>query len=169
MISGSTIGAIVGACIAGLWGIAGAVALSGRSRAFAALLSCAVSAGIVMGLLHHAPRAAVGVFHGGIYGIAVTAEGMGIAVAIPLLKRLNRPHLLMPAISFLVGLHFLGLWQATGLIRFVLVAVGICLVAAWGALLAAPRRSMKASTVQAVVAFGTALVLWAAAFFSMVF
>jgi hypothetical protein len=55
-------------------------------------------------------------------GIAIAFEVAAILATIWLLRRFALSHFLMPAIGFIVGLHFLGLWKATDLWVFVWTA-----------------------------------------------
>lgn len=89
-------------------------------------------AGIVGGLLfvgaairivRRSPRG--GRFDGRWYLGAVVAEVVAIGLAQSWLVRHHRENLLFPTVGIIVGVHFLGLWRAMGLRRFVALAGGL--------------------------------------------
>lgn len=155
-MTGEQIGILIGVIAGGGWAVAGASALEGRARVIAVLGSLGLT--VLLGLVTaDLPSAAMtGRFDGGIYGIAVTAETIAILGAVALLRRSARQDWLPPVIAVIVGLHFLGLWRATGSLVFVALAAGLCAVGIAGSLVPAPRRLL-------VVGFGCAAALWAAA------
>jgi hypothetical protein len=160
-VNGATIGSMVGAGFGGLWAVAGAFGLPVRARMPAIFLALAVTAGLIAASVSiPAPGGGSGIFDGAVYGIAVAAESIAIAVAAIVLRR--RRELLMPAIGFIVGLHFIGLWKATTLTLFLAVAAGMC-AASLGSLLVPERSGGGFGARQAVAGFGCAVVLWAAA------
>jgi hypothetical protein len=155
-MTGEQIGILIGVIAGAGWALAGAAALEGQARAFAVFgaLGLSVLLGVATADL---PSAAMsGRFDGGIYGVAVTAETIAILGAVALLRRWARQDWLPPVIAVIVGLHFLGLWRATGSLVFVALAAGLCVVGIAGSLVPASRRLL-------VVGFGCAAALWAAA------
>ncbi len=104
-------------------------------------------------------------FRGDVDGIAVTFEVMGIIAAVWLLRRLGRARFLLPAIGFIVGLHFIGLWRATDLSVFVWVAAAMCLIC--GLAVFAPE-TRTIDTRRVIAGFGSALVRWAAGFATLI-
>jgi hypothetical protein len=110
-VNGATIGVVFGCA----WGIAGATALLAPWHSWAIGSSIGISIVLVVALSLAQRRRASGTFRGRIYGIAVVFEVVAIVATIWLLKLVGLPHLVMPAIGFIVGLHFLGLWKATDL------------------------------------------------------
>lgn len=158
-MTGQQIGDLIGVIAGGIWALAGSTVLSGRSRAIAVVVSLAAT--ILLGLaIGRLPSAGMadhpGRFDGGIYALAVGAEMIAILAAVALLHRLARQDWLPPVIAVIVGLHFLGLWRATGEVACVALAAGLCLVGFAGLWVPASVRLL-------VVGFGAALVLWAPA------
>lgn len=159
-MSGAAIGAMVGAGFGGLWAIAGALGLPAKARMPAIFLSLAVTGALAAAAAAiPGPGAGSGIFDGTVYGIAVAAESIAIAVAATVLRR--RRDFLLPAIGFIVGLHFIGLWKATTLTLFLAVAAGMCAVCLGSLLL--ERGSGELGPRQAAAGFGCAMVLWASA------
>jgi hypothetical protein len=160
-VNGAAIGAMVGAGFGGLWAVAGSLGLPGRARMPAIVLSLAVTAGLVAAAALAPGRSGgSGTFDGTVYGIAVAAESIAIAAAAALLRQ--RRDLLLPAVGFIVGLHFIGLWKATALTLFLAVAGGMCAVSL-GSLLLRQRGSAGFAPRQAAAGLGCAIVLWASA------
>jgi len=74
----------------------------------------------------------------------------------------------MPAIGFIVGLHFLGLWKATDLRVFRWTAVAMCLVCGIAAFLPSATPNGNVDLRRAVTGLGCALVLWGASAWGLV-
>lgn len=151
-MSGDQIGTLVGVSFAWCWGVVGSIALPSPWRAAGLIGSTHISALLAAAALHfsfHSARE----FNGPIYGIAVTAEVVAIATAGALLTRARRQSLIPPAVAAIVGLHFIGLWRATGNIIFVWIAGALCVVGLTGA--AVPKAARMP-----VAGLGSALVLW---------
>jgi hypothetical protein len=153
------IGAVVGVTFGSAWGIAGAMGLKRRWRLWAVALSVGISATLVAALSISESKAQAGTFRGNVYGFAATFEVVAIVAAVPLLRRHGRSDLLMPVIGLIVGLHFLGLWQATDLVRFVWVALAMCFLCGLAAFIPVNEH---ANARWVLAGFGSALVLWAA-------
>jgi hypothetical protein len=155
-----TLGALIGVVFGCAWGIAGASGLRGRGMPAAMLFVLAVSAALVAALLRVPAHGSVGTFRGSVYGVAVALESIGIIVAVALLRRFDHATFMMPVVGFIVGLHFVGLWRATDLRLFAWVAVAICVVCAFAAMLP-PDGATDGRRVFAGI--GCAVVLWTAA------
>ena len=161
-MDGPAIGAIVGVTFGGAWGIAGATALPHPWQAWAIGSSIGISAVLIVALaLPHEQRQS-GTFRGDTYAMAVAFEAVAIFATIWLLKRFALSQLLLPAIGFIVGLHFLGLWKATNLRVFLWTALAMCIVCGLAALLPGARENGNVDTRRVVVGLGNALVLWGA-------
>ena len=152
-MTGLQIGLLIGSVAGCGWAFAGASALPRAARGGAFLAAGVIGAALAAATMRMPARAVTGTFDGAVYGIAVTAETVGIIVTALVLRRLGRGDWLAPAVAILVGLHFLGLWRATARATFIAVALGMCLVGAVG--LAVPRRQRLA-----VTGIGCALALW---------
>ena len=161
-MDGPAIGAIVGVTFGGVWGIAGATALPHPWQAWAIGSSIGISAVLIVALaLPHEQRQS-GTFCRDTYAMAVAFEAVAIFATIWLLKRFALSQLLLPAIGFIVGLHFLGLWKATNLRVFLWMALAMCIVCGLAALLPGARENGDVDTRRVVVGLGSALVLWGA-------
>jgi hypothetical protein len=62
------------------------------------------------------------------YVVAVVAELVAIAVAQAWLAGQGRTDLLFPVVGVIVGLHFIGLWKAIGLTRFLALAAAMVVI-----------------------------------------
>jgi hypothetical protein len=103
-----------------------------------------------------------GTFRGQVYGVAVVLDGMGIVMAAGLLRHFSLSQFLFPAIGFVVGLHFIGLWRATDLSLFLWTAGALCIVCAVAAFLPGFTENGGIDVRQVVAGLGCALVLWTA-------
>jgi len=163
-VNGATIGAVIGAVFGSLWSIAGATALPRRWRACTGALGIGISTVLVGALVEFGARGRPGKFDGEVYGYAVLLEVACIVAAIAVLRRTARMQMAPSAIAFIVGLHFLGLWKATGSSTFIWVAAAICFLSAWSVLLQGPRQAGDGTDPRrALVGLGCAVVLWLAA------
>jgi len=59
----------------------------------------------------------------------------------------------LQALGVIIGLHFIGLWKASGMARFLGIAAAMTIVSLAACALPPPLRDM-------VTGFGNALVLW---------
>jgi hypothetical protein len=160
-------GAIIGAVFGCAWGIAGAMALPTPWRAWTTGFCIGVS--FVLTLAHALPHKhrSLDVFRGRIYGMTVAFQVAAIFATIWLLRQLALPRLLMPAIGFIVGLHFLGLWKATHLRVFLGTALTMCVVCAVAVLLPGAPENGNVDLRRFVTGLGSALVLWGASAWSL--
>ena len=163
-MNGATIGAVFGCA----WGIAGATGLVAPWHAWAIGSSIGISIVLVVVLSLPEERRTSGIFRGRIYGTAVVCEVVAIVACVWLLKLFGLLHLLMPAIGFIVGLHFLGLWKATDLRVFRWTAVAMCLVCGIAAFLPSATPNGNVDLRRAVTGLGCALVLWGASAWGLV-
>lgn len=159
-MSGDQIGTIVGVAFGCAWGIAGSLPLPAVWRIAGILGSIAASAILIL-LVRSAPASTGGHFNGAIYGIAVTAEFVAIAIAGVVLNRMKKSSFIPPAVASIVGLHFIGLWLATGNTRFLWLAGILCAIGLGAATMGKAARLP-------VAGIGSALALWAAALSTLV-
>ena len=158
-----SLGPVIGVAFGCAWGVAGASALPRPWQAWAIGSSIGISVVLILALaLPHRQRLPV-TFRGHVYGIAIAFEVAAILATICLLRLFARPHFLMPAIGFIVGLHFLGLWKATDLQVFLWTALALCIVCGLAAFLPGATENGDVNVRQAVAGLGSALVLWGAA------
>jgi hypothetical protein len=159
-MDGSAIGSLVGAGFGCAWALAGAAPLKPPLRIAAILAGLAVTSGLVAMAIHHTPTSA-GSFGGAIYGAAVLFELVAITTAATLLRRRGRSALLPSAVATIVGLHFVGLWLATGNAVFAWLALALVCVGFGSACVPREWRLTTAG-------FGSALCLWASVWATMV-
>lgn len=95
------------------------------------------------------------------YLVAVVLEIAAIYVASILLPRLGLQAFFLQAVGIIVGLHFLGLWSATGSRRFIGIAVVMCAVSGVAILL--PQTFHLVHLRDAATGLGNAWVLWVGA------
>lgn len=158
-MDGATIGALIGVAFGCIWGLGGASSLPRPWREWAMGISLGISLALVIALvMPHAPRQSAA-FRGRIYGIAVAFEVIAIFTTAWVLKSFCLPQFLLPALGFIVGLHFIGLWRATGLVLFLWTAIAMCAVCVFAAFLPTATR-WGISPKAAVSGLGCAIVLW---------
>ena len=154
------IGPVVGVAFGCAWGVAGATALPPPWQAWGIGSSIAISAVLIVALTLPHKQRHLGTFRGHIYGIAVAFEVAAIFGTIWLLRQFALSQFLLPAIAFIVGLHFLGLWKATDLRVFLWTALAMCFVCGVAALLPGATANGNLDVRRVVTGLGTALVLW---------
>jgi hypothetical protein len=164
-MEGSTLGAIICAAFGGIWGIVGAFGLPQPWRAWVLGLSITVTTILIAAIAMHHMTSQSSTFRGDVYSAAVAFEVVGIIATVWLLRRLGRRQFILPAIGFVVGLHFLGLWRATDLFVFVWTAIGMCVVAVIAA--SVPDSSIDGVLRRAIAGLGLATVLWTASTFGL--
>ena len=157
-----TIGSVVGVVAGCVWGIGGAIGLPRPWQAWAVGSSIGISVVLIAALAMTYGRRQLGTFRPSIYGMAVAFETGAIFTAIWLLERLRLPQFLLPAIGFIVGLHFLGLWKATDLRVFLWIALVMCIVCGLAAFLPGVTKTGDVDLRTVVAGLGSALVLWGA-------
>jgi hypothetical protein len=163
-MNGATMGAMFGCA----WGIAGATALTAPWRVWAIGSSIGISVALIFALALVDRRRTAAVFRGRLYGMSVAVEVVAIVGAVWLLKQLGLPELIMPAIGFIVGLHFLGLWKSTDLRVFLWTALAMCLVCGMAGFLPGAMANTNVDLRRVVTGLGSALVLWGASAWSSV-
>jgi hypothetical protein len=153
-------GLIVPILFACIWSVMGVSALPIALHMPGIAGSLAVSAILTIAVLQ-APLRAAGRFDSAIFGMAVMFEAAAIVAAVILLNRTHEESFIPPAIAAIVGLHFIGLWRATGDFIFVWVATAMCAVGLAAALSPLPARAP-------VAGLGSAVALWGAAVVTLV-
>src|SRR5215469_1141694 len=151
-MSGDQIGMIIGAAFGCAWGIAGAVTLRSPRRETLVIVSFAISFLLIRATL--SATLPMSHFNGTPYGIAVGLEAVAIAIAAITLNGTGNASFVPPVVAAIVGLHFIGLWLATGKVVFLGTTVALCAVAVAGVFSPAPARLP-------VTGLGSALALWA--------
>ncbi len=149
------IGRLIGLSFGVLWLLVGAAALlrldGGLAAAVAAagLLAFAIAAWRVVRRRQKNRR-----FVRSIYIAAVAAEVAALWIAQRWLSAHGRQDLLFPVVGVIVGLHFIGLWAATGANRFLWLTGAMLAINA--AAIAAP---LGPAARQMVAGFGSSLAL----------
>lgn len=153
----NSIGAIIVACFAVLWVIAGTRQLGWRWFVPLLMTSLFISGILIFaaGFIPYAARG--GRFDGRIYGIFVTLEVIAIVTAVVLLNRIGAKQYLIPVIALIVGAHFFGMVPALHSNDFWWVGGAMCLL---------PILTMSILPQRAwppVVGLGCAVILWLSA------
>jgi hypothetical protein len=166
-MNGRSVGAVVGAAFGCAWGVAGATALPVSWRVWGVVVSIGIFAALTAAhALSRTPRASR-IFRGRVYGIAVGLEVVGIILVGWMLQHFSLSRFLLPAIGFVVGLHFIGLWKATDLSLFSWTAIAMCLVCIVAAFLPGTTVTGGLDMRRIVTGLGCALVLWIASTISL--
>jgi len=154
------IGATVGLFFGGLWCVLGSQALPQHWQLPVLVAGWLVTLLLVLRLWWRPSFGAGGgaIFRQRTYLIAVTLEVVALVVANNFLPKVGLGDELIPVVGIIVGLHFIGLWQATRLRRFLGIAFAMCVVSAFSALL--PSLLGNFDPRIAACGFGNALVLW---------
>ncbi|HEY8949779.1 MAG TPA: hypothetical protein VIM56_12910 [Rhizomicrobium sp.] len=96
------------------------------------------------------------------YLLAVAFEVAAIVLFTNLAPKYGWQDQLIPVVGIIVGLHFIGLWRATMMTRFLWIAGGMVAISAASAFL--PHAWNGLDPRDAACGFGNALVLWFGAF-----
>lgn len=153
---------MIGTAFGGLWAAMGALALPRAWTPWAAGAAVTVALILLGRLWFSAAVESGGLFRRHAYWVAVVLEVAALVAAGHFLPRYGLQAYFVPAIGIIVGLHFIGLWKATGNTVFVWIAGAMCAVSAAAAALPdAPIGSLNARALFA--SYGNALVLWVAA------
>jgi hypothetical protein len=152
-------GGIIGATAGCAWGIVGAMGLPEPWRTSTACLGVGISAALIVALVKSRAAQKSQTFRGSIYAASVAFEAIAIFAAVSLLRRFALPQFIVPAVGIIVGFHFIGLWKATDLSKFLWIAVAMCAVCAFSLLLPG-GEDFGIGARQAVAGLGCAVVLW---------
>ena len=156
------VGATLGLCFAGLWSVLGALALQNGLRGAAMAAGLVISAYLILRLWRSRAQANEGtaMFRRRAYAVAVVLEIAALYAVALLLPRYGLRAWMIPAVGVVVGLHFIGLWKASGHARFLWIAG--CMTAVSVLSLALPPTPLlfAANARDAVCGYGNALVLW---------
>lgn len=153
---------MIGTGFGGFWAIMGALALPRAFTTWAAAGAAALTLILLGRLWLSAAPQRSGFFRRSAYRVAVVLEIVALVAAGYLLPRSGLAAYLVPVIGIIVGLHFIGLWRASGNRIFLLIAGAMCAVSAVAmALPAAPAGFLNARALFA--SYGNALVLWVGA------
>lgn len=154
------IGATVGLFFGGLWCVLGSQGLPASWQIPILIAGWIVTALLVLRLWRWPSLRSSGgpLFRQRAYLIAVLLEVIALVAANSLLPQAGLGDELIPIVGIIVGLHFLGLWKATGSYRFVAIAFAMCVVSLFSIVLPLGWHGLDPRV--AVCGFGNALVLW---------
>jgi hypothetical protein len=167
MVSGSKgswpIAGTIGLTFGGLWSSLGAMGVPHQFRVPFEGLGLLVTMLLIVGLWRRRAPAegGGGLFRRRGYIIAVILEIVAIYVASTLLSQNGLRSFIIPTVGVIVGLHFIGLWQATRLPSFLWIAAGMCAVSVFAACL--PEVWGEFGPRNLMAGFGNACVLWVGA------
>lgn len=153
----NSIGAIIVACFAVVWVVAGARELKRSWFVLLVIASVLISTAMILGALHVPFGKHSGGFNGRIYGIFVTLEVIAIVIAVVLLRRLGKKQYLIPVIALIVGAHFFGMVPALHSNEFWWIGAAICVLPVL-TIIALPQKTWAPT-----VGIGCALILWLSA------
>ena len=152
--------ATIGLVFGGLWFWLGATALPLDWRLPAGVLGALITLGLIVRLWRasNTADAGAGMFKRGAYILAVVLEIVAIYTASALLPKYGLQGYFIQAVGVIVGLHFIGLWRATGLARFLWIAGAMCAASLLAALLPAAWQDLDPRDL--ATGIGNALALW---------
>lgn len=154
--------AMIGTGFGGLWAVIGALALPRSWTPWAIAAAVAITLVLTRRLWLSAAAESSRLFRRSAYRVAVIAEVVAIAAASYILPRYRLEAYFVPAVGIIVGLHFLGLWRASGKTVFLCIAGTMCTISAAAvALPAAPFGSLNPRVL--FTGYANALVLWVGA------
>jgi hypothetical protein len=156
--------ASIGLFFGGLWCWLGASALSPHWQIPVGVAGMLVSLVLIVRLWRMRTPAGAGnvLFGRRAYLAAVALEVAAIIAFTNLAQHYGWQDYVIPGVGIIVGLHFIGLWKATQMTRFLWIAGGMVVVSALSALL--PHAWHGLDPRDAATGFGNALVLWIGAF-----
>ncbi|HEY3777834.1 MAG TPA: hypothetical protein VGL35_07225 [Rhizomicrobium sp.] len=155
------IGGSVGLVFAGLWSVLGALAMRGIVQLFVFAAGPLLSALLVARLWRvHGRGGDTGMFRRRAYLLAVILEVAALYAVAFLLPRFGLSAYFIPAVGLVVGLHFIGLWRATGYARFLWIAGCMSAVSIMSMALPASAFAFVTNLRNAVCGLGNAIVLW---------
>ena len=154
------IGAIIVSAFAIIWVAAGTRKLPRPWLLVSVISTVVISAALILVSSRITPVHPVR-FNPAAYNWSVVFEAFFIFLAIVILRRAGRKDVLLPVISFIVGLHFCGMVWALGSTMYYWVSGAMCAVAA--ATIAFVPPNLR----DPVVGLGSAVILWCAAIWSL--
>jgi hypothetical protein len=156
--------ATIGLFFGGLWCWLGALGLPPAWQTPAGIAGIAISLLFIVRLWRMKTLAGTGtvLFGRRAYLVAVAFEIAAIVVFTNLAPKYGWQDQFISVVGIIVGLHFIGLWRATMMTRFLWIAVGMVTVSLVSAFL--PHSWNGFDPRDAACGFGNALVLWFGAF-----
>lgn len=150
--------AMIGTTFGGLWSVLGAMALPAQWTVPAVVVGLLLTVFLLIKRYREAATVP-NLFRRRAYIVAVVLEVVGLYVAALLLQRYNLEPYFVQAIGFVVGLHFIGLWCASGQRRYLWLCLVMCAASLVGIVLPSATAD-HVSIRDLVTSYGCALALW---------
>jgi hypothetical protein len=152
------IGALIGLLFGLLWLLVGSSAVGGTAGTAIACIGILLFMLAAARVIRRPGMQRAQPFKGAYYIVAVAAEVIAIAIAHSWLQSLGRQSVFLPVVGIIVGLHFIGLWLASGHRMFVWLSGAMVAINLGAALVPMPQRGR-----QMVSGFGSSAALLVAA------
>jgi len=150
--------ALVGTAFGGLWSVLGAMALPQHWMMPAVVIGLLVTVFLLVQRCRNAGSGS-SLFRRRAYIVAVVLEVTGLYLAMLLLKKYELEPFFVQALAFVVGLHFIGLWVASGQRRYLWLCLNMCIVSLIGIILP-DGASGQLNLRNVFTAYGCAIALW---------
>jgi hypothetical protein len=151
---------LIGLIFGGLWALIAVLALPSTHRQLGIAIVIVITMGFLLRLWRKTsnvpPQKAFFRTRG--YLVSVAGEVTALYIASAILRRFGLSEYLYSATGFIVGLHFIGLWRASGSRRFLSISAGMCLVSLLSAII--PFSWKMFDLRYAFLGIGNALILW---------
>ena len=153
---------LIGLAFGGLWAVIAALALPVGVHNVALIFDALITGGLICWLWFRPSHAPSGrLFRAKAYWVSVALEVAAIYLASILLSKVGLQAYFIQALGIIVGLHFIGLWRATGSPRFLAISAGMFIVSAIACFL--PAQFSGWNPRDFATGLGNALILWAGA------
>ena len=151
---------LIGLIFGGLWALIAVLALPRMDRPEGIFLVILITMGFLLRLWRRTSdlSSRKAFFRTRGYLVSVACEVIALYIVSATFRRYALSEYLYSAIGFIVGLHFIGLWRASGSRRFLSVSTGMCLVSLLSA--AIPFIWRMIDLRYAFLGTGNALILW---------
>jgi len=150
------VGAMIVSIFAVIWTAAGTRNLERRWFLSLLLMAILISLGVIYAGAHMQPAHPF-TFNAKAYNLSIVFEVVLIFFVVVFLRRAERKDLLLPVVSIIVGLHFIGMVWALGSNLYWWTAAAMCLVPV--TTMSILPRNLWAP----VVGIGCAIILWLSA------
>ncbi len=151
---------LIGLTFGGLWALIAVLALPRTDRAGGIVLVILITMGFLLRLWRRTSDlpSRKRFFRTRGYLVSVAFEVIALNIVSATLRHYALSEYLYSATGFIVGLHFIGLWRASGSRRFLSIAAGMCLISLLSAAIPFTWRAIDLRYV--FLGIGNALVLW---------
>jgi hypothetical protein len=151
---------LIGLVFGGFWALIAALALPRmyRPQEIAAVILMTIGVLLRMWKRTSDLPARKAFFKTRAYLVSVACEATALCITSVIFQRFGLSEFLYSAIGLIVGLHFIGLWRASGSRRFLSISGGMCVVSVLSALI--PLSWKMFDLRYAFLGAGNALILW---------